>query len=509
MNIAQWLAATALERPTSPALLTGTDVESDYAGFANTAATVAAHLTHDYGVGPGHRVGIYLENSTRYLECLFGIWWAGAVAVPINHKLHGLEVATIVEDADPTAVFSTPAESEPLTAAGIRAPIVPVPDRDWSGVTAPVSDAPAAREMGDCAWIFYSSGTTGRPKGVMLSNANLIAMSLCHLADVDAIGRDEAALYAAPMSHGAGLYGLIHVRMGSRHVVPVSGRFEPDEVLTLAKATRNVSIFAAPTMVRRLVDTARARGEDGDGLKTVIYGGGPMYLADIQDAISVMGQRFVQIYGQAESPMTITALSRARHEDVGHVQRLSSVGTVQSAVSIRIAGPDGQPVPPGITGDVEVKGATVMLGYWRNPAATADAIRDGWLRTGDLGHLDESGFLTLAGRSKDVIISGGTNIYPREVEDALVAHPDVREAAVIGIPDREWGEVVVAFVVPHGGAHLDPDDLDTHCLRSIARFKRPRRYHVVAELPKNNYGKVPKTELRAVARRLDTAPKTA
>lgn len=567
MNIAEWLAATARRRPDAPALLEGDRVRSDYRGFAATAAAIADRLVRRYGVRPGDRVGLYLANQPRYLELLYGIWWCGAIAVPINRKLTPAEVAVIVADAEPAVLFTddvtgdatrdakedatgetagiqdstrevhaladaaipvvpaseacppmppgptaassgpagpsgSAASSGPAGSLGPAASSGPAAALDSSAPIGPDGPGPVEREPDDVAWLFYTSGTTGRPKGVMLTHANLIAMSLCYLADVDAVGAGEAVLYAAPISHGAGLYGLVHVRAGSRHVFPPSGRFDADEVLDLARAVGEVSLFAAPTMVRRLVRAARRRGEHGEGLKTVVYGGGPMYLADIREAIEVMGPRFVQIYGQGESPMTITALSREDHRDTAHpryLDRLAGVGTAQSVVRVRIRGRDGNPLPPGREGEVEVKGATVMAGYWRDPEATAAAIDDGWLRTGDLGRLDEDGYLTLVGRIKDVIISGGSNIYPREVEDALVTHPSVAEAAVVGLPDPEWGEIAVAFVVPAEGAVLAEADLDEHCLRLIARFKRPRRYHIVPDLPKNAYGKVLKTELRAAA----------
>ncbi|MDP6951404.1 MAG: AMP-binding protein, partial [Alphaproteobacteria bacterium] len=216
-------------------------------------------------------------------------------------------------------------------------------------------------------------------------------------------------------------------------------------------------------------------------------------------ALDVMGQRFIQIYAQAESPMTITALGRHWHESRKH---LSSVGLAESAVELRITGEDGAVLPAGEAGEIEVKGPAVMLGYWNNPEATADALRDGWLRTGDVGALDEDGFLTLRDRSKDMIVSGGSNIYSREVEEVLLRHADVREAAVIGRPHPEWGEEVVAFVVMREGATLEPASLDALCLESIARFKRPKAYFAIDELPKNNYGKVVKTGLRE---RLHTA----
>jgi long-chain acyl-CoA synthetase len=337
----------------------------------------------------------------------------------------------------------------------------------------------------------------------MLSHGNLVAMTMCYLADIDHATPNDAMLYAAPISHGAGLYNFPHVRMGGRHVIPESGGFDPDEVLNLGRQLDNVVIFAAPTMVRRLVDAAKRRGETGEGIRTIIYGGGPMYLADIREAIAVMGQRFVQIYGQGESPMTITALSREWHRRTDHpryLERLASVGTAQSVMSVRITDADGRPLPAGETGEVEAKGTAVMLGYWNSPNANAETLKEGWLRTGDVGRLDEDGFLTLSDRSKDVIISGGTNIYPREVEEALLTHPDVREVSVIGVGDPDWGEIVVACVVLEKDAIADDAGLDAHCLASIARFKRPRRYVYLDALPKNNYGKVLKTKLREMMR---------
>ena len=514
MNIAHWLEATARLHPAAPALLTGARVDADYAAFARRVASLARMLTNERDVAPGDRIALFMGNATRYLEALYAIWWAGAVAVPINAKLHAREAAYIVDHAQARLIFTDAGHAATLAQADDAfAPDLVrlrVDDPAFEAARAGEgSDRPCPRAESDLAWLFYTSGTTGKPKGVMLTHGNLVAMSLCYPLDVDPPSRDDAALYAAPMSHGAGMYNFVHVRVGARHVVPESGGFDGDEILDLAGALRNVSMFAAPTMVRRLVEAAKARGEDGDGIKTVVYGGGPMYLADIEAAMRVMGPRFIQIYGQGESPMTITALSRDWHADIAHAryrQRLASVGVAQSAVEVRVTGVDGTPLPAEEAGEIEVKGATVMAGYWRNPQATAETIRDGWLRTGDVGRLDEDGFLTLSDRSKDVIISGGTNIYPREVEEALLTHPSVAEVSVVGAPDPEWGEIVVACVTLAPGARLDRAALDAHCLQNIARFKRPKLYLDLAELPKNNYGKVLKTELRTlVAQRRDTA----
>ncbi|MDH4051204.1 MAG: AMP-binding protein, partial [Rubrivivax sp.] len=350
----------------------------------------------------------------------------------------------------------------------------------------------------------YTSGTTGRPKGVMITQRNLLTMGLTYFIDVDAVSPRDAIVYAAPMSHGAGLYAVPHLMAGARHVVPASGGVDPAELFELGRQVGPLSTFAAPTIVKRLVDHAEAAGLGPDdaarSFKTIVYGGAPMYLADIQRALRVMGPRFVQIYGQGETPMVGTALSRRHLADTAHpryLERLASVGVAQTPVRIRIADAQGRDLPPGEVGEVLVRGDSVMAGYWRNPEATAAAIRGGWLLTGDVGCLDADGFLTLKDRSKDLIISGGSNIYPREVEEVLLTLPGVAEVAVVGAPDPEWGEVVVAFVVAQGGAALSTETLDAHCLAHMARFKRPKQYRLVDALPKNNYGKVLKTALRA------------
>jgi acyl-CoA synthetase (AMP-forming)/AMP-acid ligase II len=238
-----------------------------------------------------------------------------------------------------------------------------------------------------------------------------------------------------------------------------------------------------------LVKTGRPRPAN---LQTIVSGGGPMYVETLKEAIAAFGPVFTQIYGQGESPMTITGLRRADHES-GDNAVLGSVGYARSGMEVAVLRPDGGLAPTGEVGEIVCRGDAVMSGYWKNPAATRATLSNQWLYTGDLGSFDARGFLTLRDRSKDVVISGGSNIYPREVEEALLEHPAVSEACVVGAPDAEWGEVVVAFIV--GAA--DPFELDAHLLQRIARFKRPKRYEFVDQLPKNSYGKVLKRELRA------------
>ncbi len=505
MNVAHFLARTARVYPGRPAIMHGDRCLFDYRGFAARAACIAGALRSTHGLADGDRVVVFMTNCPAYLEVLYGIWWAGLVAVPVNAKLHPRELGFIVEDADAAAAFVSAdlagRVGEQLGAVAARRVFTPgTPDYDALLAGNPQEIVHRAPE--DLAWLFYTSGTTGRPKGVMQSHRNLATMVACYLADVDDVGPDDAIVYAAPMSHGAGLYNFMHVIKGSRHVIPASGGFDAAELVELARSVGRLSMFAAPTMVKRLVEYVAASAADVSGFKTIVYGGGPMYVEDVRKALEVMGDRFVQIYGQGESPMTITALSRSQLADRHHSrwrERIASVGVAQSLVEVRVADGNGQTLPPGAIGEVLVRGDAVMTGYWRNRDATAQAIRDGWLWTGDMGSMDGDGFLTLRDRSKDVIISGGSNIYPREVEEVLLRHPAVREVSVIGKPDADWGEVVVAFVVAdRDGAGDAPtaDVLDALCLEHIARFKRPKEYHFVDELPKNNYGKVLKTELR-------------
>ncbi|WP_294613365.1 class I adenylate-forming enzyme family protein [uncultured Roseovarius sp.] len=495
MNIGVWLDRAARKGPEWPAIYLGQECLADYAGFDADARRLAGWLVGQ-GIAPGDRVAIFMANSPAYLIALYGVWYAGAVVVPINAKLHAAEAAWIVKDAGARIVLASGALAQDLGDTGAR--VMDMHEGD-ALETAPIGDI-TTRAPDDLAWLFYTSGTTGRPKGVMITHRMLVAMSLSYLADVDAVSPQDATLYAAPMSHGAGLYAMVHVLRGARHICPVSGGFDEAEILDLARHHGRVHMFAAPTMVKRLTAHARDFGASGEGLRSIVYAGGPMYLADIIEAVDHFGDIFIQIYGQGECPMAITALPRTDVSDRSHArwrERLASVGRAQSAVDVRIGDGEGRALAFGQAGEIMVRGDAVMPGYWQNPDATGKAFARGWLLTGDVGVMDKDGYVTLQDRSKDMIISGGSNIYPREVEEALLTHPSVSEVSVVGRADPEWGEVVVAFVVPEVGARVEEGALDAHCLERIARFKRPKRYVMVDELPKNNYGKVLKTELRA------------
>lgn len=504
MNLAVWVERHGRRRPEDPALADGERVHADWGTFAARMAAAAAGLRDEFGLTPGERVAILMRNRPEYLEALFAIWHAGLVAVPVNARLHRDEIAYILDDSGSTLVVTDAdhaGDVEALvgTVASLQAVVV-APGERWDRLTASSPALLVNREPDDPAWLFYTSGTTGRPKGATLTNRNLLMMSLSYFADIDPVMPHDSILHVAPLSHGSGMYGLPHVARGAVSVMPQSSGVDGDEIAALLERWPGMSIFAAPIMVKRLASDPAIASANLSNLKTIIYGGAPMYLADLEDAIAAFGPRLAQIYGQGETPMTITALSKADHADRGHprwTDRLQSVGFPRTDVEVRVVDDDDRELPTGEIGEVVVRGDVVMTGYWNQPEATAEALRGGWLHTGDVGSFDDDGYLTLRDRSKDLIISGGMNIYPREVEEVLLRHPGVRAVSVVGRPDTEWGEAVVAFVVAADSTAPPPvEHLDRTCLDHIARFKRPREYRFVDALPTNNYGKVIKRELR-------------
>ncbi len=499
MNLARWLERNGHARPDAPALGYGPKPSDTYGDLARFTRNRARTLLETYGLRTGDRVAIVAKNSRHYVKCLYACWHAGLCVVPVNAKLHGAEIRYILENSGARLAFVS--EDMAGTVGGhappsLRAMIViggpeyqALRQGDGMGVAEVAPDSPA--------WLFYTSGTTGRPKGATLTHRNLAAMSYAYALEVDPVAPGDPILHAAPMSHGSGLYIMAHVMRGGVNVIPESGGFEPAEIFDQIARWPRLSMFAAPTMIKRLVNAP------GDcltpNIRTIIWGGAPMYVTDTIAALDRFGPRFAQIYGQGESPMTITMLPKDEVGDRGHprwLERLASAGRPYACMEVRTVDEADRDVATDASGEIICRGDPVMPGYWENPEANARAMQGGWLHTGDIGAIDAHGYLTLKDRSKDVIISGGSNIYPREVEEVLLRHPGVREVSVIGRPDEEWGEAVVAYVA----GDAPPAELDRLCLASIARFKRPKEYVFVDALPKNSYGKILKTELRSADR---------
>lgn len=499
MNLSYTLHTIARTVP-DLAAITAYNGHLNYAELDQQVGRIAGSLLAAHGLQPGDRVGIAMTNCAEFFPCVFGAWRAGLTAVPINAKLHPRETSWILENCNAKLVIMTP----DIAASVSEAPdaywpeIIATDSKDYqsllNGEVAPLN--PGAPT--DSAWLFYTSGTTGRPKGAILTHRSLLFMTHAYFADIDLVQPQDTMIHAAPLSHGSGLFGLSHLLKGANNVIYKG--FETTAILEAFGQYRNISMFAAPTMITRLLNDPKCGDCDTSGLRTIPYGGAPMYVSDLKMALEKLGPRFYQLYGQGESPMTISGLNKQLHEDIDNPKyenRLGSVGIPRTGVAIRIVDPAGKELPPGEIGEIVTKSDCIMAGYWKNPEADAAALRDGWLWTGDMGMVDEDGFLTLKDRSKDMIISGGTNIYPREVEEVLLTHSGVLECAVIGAPHADWGEEVVAFVVRRDNTpDLGEMELNQLCLDRIARFKRPKRYEFVDNLPKNNYGKVLKTELR-------------
>jgi fatty-acyl-CoA synthase len=492
VNIAGLLADGIARAGGRPALVQG-DRALTYRQLGDRVARLAAGFAA-LGLRRGDRVVLLMPNRPELVESLWAAFHGGFVAVPVNWHLHPDEVGYIVGHCGAAAVLVSDETAAAARALPGGARVVRVARGDGSGsgldyedVLAPQPSPPAATAPDDPAWLFYTSGTTGRPKGATLTHRNLAAMTAAYHRDLDPVADGSVYLHAAPLTHGSGLYLLPSTARGATQVIAPGTSFSAAGFVALLQRHRVThAAFLAPTMLRRVVD--EARGQALPHLRSVVVGGAPLYQEDLRDAVGVLGPVVIQMYGQGEAPMTITVMPASAALD-----HPGSCGRPFHGVEVRIADAAGAALPDGADGEVLVRGDVVMRGYWDNPEATAATLAGGWLHTGDIGHLD-AGYLHLTDRAKDVIITGGSNVYPREVEEVLLTHPLVREAAVVGVPDPEWGESVRAFVVTTGNPA--PADLIQHCRERLASFKKPREVILVTELPKNAAGKILKRELR-------------
>jgi long-chain acyl-CoA synthetase len=483
-----------------PAILVGDRPVRTWGQLAEAVARRGAGLRERLGVRPWNTVALFAANCPEYLEILFSIWHAGAVAVPINARLHAKEAAVLLESSHAGVCFATADVAEALVReAPGETPIVLVGSQEDTALLAAEPMPSVSRSLTDDAWIFFTSGTTGRAKGARLSHGNLLAMTAAYYADVSALSPRDSIVHVAALSHASGLFSLPFVGRGASQVLPPSGRFEAAELLELVALGERSTFFLPPTLLRRLCAASQVVSAPVERLGTVLVGAAPVYPRDLRLATAALGPCLWNGYGQGETPCTITAMGSAAIAaaiEADDDDRLASVGVARFATRVRVVDPEDHPLPAGETGEVIVDGPTVMSGYLDLEQDTADVLRDGWLHTGDLGRFDAEGNLSLVDRARDVVITGGYNVYPREVEEVLLRDPSVDDAAVVGVPDPEWGERVVAYVVAKPGAVIDESALDERCLESIARHKRPKSYRVVQELPRNSAGKVLKNTLR-------------
>ncbi len=501
MNIAQLLRQAARSFPDRAAItwrsstLTYRQFDEQSAAFAGWLATV--------GAARGQRVLLYLDNRPELLVAMFGTFHAGSTIVPCNSRLTTDELAFIVQDCDVRVIVTDSAHAAVARAAAGADRLVVTAEVDFATTLAgPVGSLePAELDPAETAWIFYTSGTTGRPKGAMLPHSVLNFVTVSWLADLTSLDETDVTLHVAPLSHGAGFHAIAAIARAAEQLIPDATSFDPAAMLALIRDAGVTNTWMVPTQIVMLTEAANAAVAAGGpsavlpSLKYVVYGGAPITPAAITRALDTFGPIFVQLFAQGETPMTVTVLRRQDHVP----SLLGSAGRARPGIEVRIVGPDGAPLPDGEVGELMVRGPSVMSGYWNRPEATDETIIDGWLHTGDLGRMTDDGVFWLLDRAKDMIISGGSNVYAVEVEAVLNAHPAVGEVAVIGLADDLWGELVAAVIVPHAGATCDDAALIAHCRATLAGYKVPRRYFRADALPRNAYGKVLKRELRRLA----------
>ena len=479
-----------------------------FADFDRHTDQVANALLAE-GLVKGDRIAYVGKNSDHYFELLFGAAKAGVVLAPIGWRLAPREIAYILGDAEARMVFVGPellAHVRDVAVLMLDQPVViameandyghPVFEawRDAAECTRPATHITSA----DIAIQLYTSGTTGRPKGAMLTHNNILGpRKLAAAADMawNRWGPGDVSLVAMPVAHIGGTgWGVVGLVNGAKGVV--AREFDPTKVLDFIEKDRVSKMFMVPAALQIVVRQPRARRVDYSRLTHILYGAAPIPLDLLRECIAVFGCGFVQQYGMTETTGTVVYLPPQDHDPAGNA-RMRSAGLPMPGVELKVLGADGQALPTGEVGEIAIRSPANMAGYWKLPEATADTIgEDGWLRTGDAGYIDADGYLFIHDRVKDMIISGGENIYPAEVESAVYGHPHVAEVAVIGVPDDTWGEAVKAVVALKPGAPSDPEDIIAFAKTRIAGFKAPKTIDFVAVLPRNASGKILRRELR-------------
>ncbi|OYW63385.1 MAG: acyl-CoA synthetase [Bosea sp. 12-68-7] len=508
MNLGHIVAQNGRRLAAHPAFIWG-DLTLSWADLDAEVSALAAGL-RARGIGKGDRILVHSKNCDAMFVSMFATFRIGAVWVPTNFRLLPDEVAYLSTSSGAKAFLCHGDFSDHAAAVAKAAP---APEFTWrigpgafgeDEVGAVIARhrgervADVAVEHDDPCWFFFTSGTTGRSKAAVLTHGQMGFVITNHLCDlVPGTTEADCSLVVAPLSHGAGVHQLMLAARGAASILLPTERFDIDEAWRLIARHRVTSLFTVPTILKMLVEHPAVEQHDHSSLRYVIYAGAPMYREDQKRALATLGSVLVQYFGLGEVTGNITVLPPSLHfvEDGPHA-RVGSCGYARTAMQVQIQDDAGEEVAAGVQGEICVIGPAVFAGYYDNPEANAKSFRNGWFRTGDLGHMDEEGFVYITGRASDMYISGGSNIYPREIEEKILTHPAIAEVAVLGLPDPVWGEIGVAVCVCRGGAQASEAEIAGFLAEKIARYKMPKRFFFWEALPKSGYGKVPKRLVR-------------
>ncbi|OSP55218.1 acyl-CoA synthetase [Pseudoruegeria sp. SK021] len=505
MNLSHFLTQSARRHPDEIGLVWG-EAQWTWAQMEARSTAFAAALRDKYGMEKGDRLLVQSSNCNQMFEAAFACWKLGCVWVPANFRQTPDEVAWLARSSGAKGLLVGAEFADHIAAcadADTIAFTVTIGGEgadDYDALVAAhggVQVEPATVDRDDPAWFFFTSGTTGKPKAAVLTHGQMAFVVTNHLCDLmPGTGPSDASIVVAPLSHGAGIHQLSQVAHGVKTILPGGTRFDPDDIWRLVETWRVTNVFTVPTIVKLLVEHEAVHAYDHSSLRYVIYAGAPMYRADQVRALDILGPVLVQYFGLGEVTGNITVLPPAHHSAEDDAMRIGTCGFARTGMQVQVQDATGRDCAPGETGEVAVIGPAVFAGYFNNPEANAKSFRDGWFLTGDLGHFDSEGFLYLTGRASDMYISGGSNIYPREIEEKILLHPDISETAVLGVPDPIWGEVGVAVCVARG-AVPDTEAVLEWLSTRLPRYKMPKTVVFWSEMPKSGYGKITKKIIRA------------
>jgi long-chain acyl-CoA synthetase len=455
------------------------------------------------GLKKGDRVGLLFHNSLAYLESYLALYKAGLVWVRLNARLHPSEIKGMIEDSGALALIHGPefGETAEKISSGVRWVIRKGkgPGLDYEDFIQKGSEQEPRVDvtLDDLSDFWYTSGTTGAPKGIMLTHRNILTCTHLLLCDIYDITQEDKLLTVGALSHAGSVRILPFILRGATNYL--HSHFDPGKAFKEIEASKITDVSTVPTMLITFMDHPERPRFNLSSLRRITYAGSPMPVERIKESLRLFGPIFDQSYGQAESIITITHLSRQEHvlnNDPIRERRLASAGREYPGVQVRVVDEKDQPLDPGQIGEVVTRSDLVMRGYWNQPDKTEEALRGGWLHTGDIGYLDEDGYLYLVDRKHDKIITGGLNVFPREVEEVISAHQAVAQVAVFGVNDPLWGEAITAAIVTRQGMRLSSEELTEFCKERLAGYKRPKKIYFLEDLPKNLYGKVLRKELK-------------